>query len=356
MRYYGASPALFLKMVMKEYLVLLLAAVCLSGTEPQSQYPYTISDFRPEIGKQINNICRKGQIPFSADSAAKVYLRDSCTKNELLHLLAFENPLVRVVAYRAIVERNEYNYFSILLGHLDDTVKVTWWCADDVICFERVSDIMIQDVKWRLSRGQKDTLIDRVLTRHIYLDIAWEMMKDIPPQEKYYGIVKAQSQLPPDNCHHLGLTYALAKFGKQEDLPFMHKQFAAFSDNPYCNNYIFKSIEVFPDSSFFDLLTGYFEAFVESKKQRGYDDLKYYCRAVAVYKNESSLAILTALTKPGTYPDAYYIRQNKENVFIALHKHRSPLYESLYNELKPQMSEYILKYLNDPDYFDQPTW
>jgi hypothetical protein len=95
---------------------------------------------------------------------------------------------------------------------------------------------------------------------------------------------------------------------------------------------------------------------IKKKKQNGSVDLKYYCRAVAQYSNQSSLDILNSLTKKETYPDSWYFSYNQEHIFRAIHKYPSPLYDSLYNALKPQMSEYVIEYLDKPDYDEKTNW
>ncbi len=318
------------------------------------KYPYKISDFRPGLSKHFKKLAAEGELSYDQNKKRDRFLRDSCTKDELVKALSCENPLIRVEAYRAIVSRNEPDYFQILLSHLDDTSKVMWWYYDDARGNFMVSDLMIR--RAHLSRGQKDTLVDVVLNNHIYLETSEWMMMDIKPQNKYYSIIKAQCQVKSQDCHHLSLTYALAKFNKPEDIPIIKKNFTTFINNAYCNDYFFRAIEIFPNSAFFPILTKYFDTEIKIKKQLYYDELKYYCRAVAKFKNQSSLRILTALTIKGTYPDTWYLPRNKEYVFKAIHKYHSPIYDNLYQELKPEMDNYVMDYLNEPDDDDDTTW
>ena len=180
-------------------------------------------------------------------------------------------------------------------------------------------------------------------------------MSDLKPKNKYYSIIKTQCQIKSNDCHRLSLTYALAKFKRKKDIPIIKSSFANYSDNSYCNTYIFQSIAAFPDASFFPLLTKYYETVIKKKKQDMYNDLKYYCLAVSRFKNKKSLELLTALTKKETYRDLSYFQDNKEYVFYAIHNSYSPIYDKLYKELKPQMSEYVIKYVDQPDYNNEET-
>lgn len=174
--------------------------------------------------------------------------------------------------------------------------------------------------------------------------------------EKYYSIIKQLALKKIVDCHDLSNTYSLAKFKKQVDIQIIKKNFSDFTDNPYCNDYFFQAIEAFPDTAFFSLLEKYFNEIIKKKKQVIGDDLKFYCRAVAQFKSNSSLKILTALTKKETYPDNYLFSFNQECVFRAIHKYPSPLYDGLYNKLKPQMKLYVMKNLDGPNYDEETTW
>jgi hypothetical protein len=344
---------------MRHYIyILTLLILTFIGCGRKEKYHNKISDFRPELKKHIQKIIAERQLSYNPDTLALNFLKDSCTKDELFKLMNFENPLVRVRAYRTIIYRNEPDYFPILLNHLDDTTKVTWWYYDDAAGEFMVSDLMIRkaESERKLTRSQKDSLIDIVLTKHIYLGTAEWMINDIEPKEKYYTIIKNTAQKKISSCHDLSNTYSLSKFNKREDIPFIKKNFREYTDNPNCNTYIFKSIIAFPDTAFFPLLTKYFEQEIKKKKQDSYRDLKYYCLAVAMFKNNRSVEILTALTKKETYPDAWYLPQNRDYVFTAIHKYNSPHYDNLYKELKPQMSDFVMKYIDKPDYDDRKTW
>lgn len=332
-------------------------ALTVIGCRQKEKYPYKISDFRPEFKKHIQKIITEGQLSYEPDTLTLNFLKDSCSKEELLKLMNFENPLVRVSAYIAIVNRNEPNYFSILLNHLDDTTKVTWWYYDDAADKFMVSDLMIRKAleSRNLSQDEKQILVDSILLKHSYLDVSNWMIQEIEPNEKYYSIIKKKSKVKTDRCgEQLGACYALSKFNKKEDLKFLKSVFNNL-ESP-CEDWIFKSIEEKPNEIYFPVLKTYFNETIRKKKQQTYDDLKLYCRAVARYKNQNSLDILVALTKKETYLNSWYLTDNKEYVFRAIHKYNSPIYDSLYNAIKPQMDELVMKHLDAPDYDDIKTW
>lgn len=310
----------------------------------------TVKDkFRPELQTKIDQLSKSKELCYN-DSASIAYLKDSCSKQELLKLINYKTPIIRILAYRAIVNKNDF--FSILKNHLYDTAKVTWWYFDDAADDFTISDLMIRKAERKLSMQQKDTLIDLVLKEHVYLGAAKWMMEDIEPQEKYYSIIREQAKIKSDNCHDLGLAFALAKFRKQHDITLIQSKLSLLTDNPYCNDNIFRAIEIFPDNSFFEILQQYFDKYIKKEKQSSYSDLEIYCSAVAQYKNSSALNILKALTEKSTYPDDWYLPQNKEYVFKAIRKYTCDLYKNLYSKLKPQMNKDIdFSFKNQP-----PTW
>lgn len=311
--------------------------------------------FRPDLQLKIDEWSKLKELDHN-DSGYVSYLRDSCTRDELLKLMENRTPIVRILAYRAIVERNEEDFFSILKKHLSDTARITWWYYNDAADEFTIADLMIRKAERKLTEQQKDTLTDTLLKKHVYLGKSKWIMREMEPDEKYYAIIKEQAKIESADCHNLGLTQAIAKFRKPGDVFFIKSRFSALSDNPYCNDNIFRGIEIFPDTSFFEILQQYFDNYIRKQKQSSYNDLEVYCRAVAVYKNKEALNILQALTQPATYPDSWYLGHNKEFVFKAIHRNNCPVYRGLYSQLKPQMDREVLESANLPIPDSSPAW
>lgn len=319
------------------------------------KYPYKTSDFRPELRKHLQSIIAEKTLLYS-ETSTSYFLRDSCSKDELLKLMLFKEPLVRLKAYRAIVFRSDIDQFPILLNHLDDTSKVMWGTSDHTSDSVTVADIMIGTSRTFLTKPQKNKLIDVVLTKHFYLGNAQWIIADIEPQERYYSTIKKLAQKKLNSCFDPNYTLGLAKFKKQTDIPLIKKNISVFDQNISCFYNNFNVIEAFPDTAFFPILTNYFEQIIKVHKQKDSYELHYYCRAVAQYRNAKSLAILIALTKSETYPDSVYLEKNKEYVFRAIHKYKSPIYDNLYNTLKPQMDDYIIERLDEISPRDEKFW
>ncbi|MEO8240502.1 MAG: hypothetical protein ABI576_20525 [Flavobacterium sp.] len=335
------------------YLFILLLLFSCGDKKP---YPNKISDFRPELQIQLVKLAKEKQLP-SRDTIARNYLKDNCSKEELLKLLECDNPLLRVIAYITIVNRNEKDYFKILLEHLNDTAKVTYWYYEDAAGDFMVSDLLIREAadSRKLTRSEKNILVDCVLLQHLYLDTSDWMIQDIKPNEKYYSIIKQKSKLKNYRCGvQFGACYALSKFKKKEDLEYLKSIFESL-ESP-CEGVIFKTIEQNPNQIYFPILKKYFNETIKKKNLSDTYNFKYYCRAVASYKNKESLSILTELLNASYCPDQWFYELYRDKIFIAIHKYNNPLYENLYEKLKPKMSEFVIEYLDKPDYSEEKTW
>lgn len=335
------------------YIFILLFLFSCGDKKP---YPNKISDFRPELQIQLKKLQKENNL-YSLDTTPSSFLKKNCSKEELEELIECEVPLLRAIAFRTLITRNDKDYFKILLGHLNDTSKV-FWSSGDLVGETMVTDLLIDDAKTTgtLTQTEKNILLDSVLIKHSYLESFTYMIQEVEPKEKYYSIIKKRCEKKDKyRCGiQLSACFALSKFKKNEDLEFLKNKFNNL-ESP-CEDWIFKSIEQNQNEIYFPILEKYFYEIIKKKKQFSYDDLKYYCRAIAKYQNKESLALLTEILEKKNYPDTWYYRYNVDNVFRAIHKYKVPIYEDLYNKMKPQMSKYVMEYLDKPDYSERKTW
>jgi hypothetical protein len=346
---------------MTRFSIYLLALLTIAGCGQIEKYPYKISDFRPELKIHIQNIIAEKQLSYHPDTLALSFLKYNCTKEELLKLLRFENPLVRVRAYRTLIYRNEPNFFSTLLNHLDDTTKVTWWYYDDAAGSFMVSDLMIRKAieSKKLSQDEKQILVDSVLSKHSYLETSDMMIQNTGPNEKYYALIKQRAKLKTNRCgEQSGACYALSKFKKKEDTELLKN---AFNDSDeICISWTFKAIENFPDISFFPILENYYQNKIVNKlgpDKNIDDDVLYFCRAVAAFKNQESLKILEYIELNNTYINTpYWPPYNKRYVFKAINKFNSPIYSKLKDKVKSTLDKDEIKTILAPGYNEEENW
>ncbi len=257
-----------------------------------------------------------------------------------------ENPLLRVVAYITIVNRQEPEYFDLLVGHLSDTARVKLWVYDDVLDYKQVSDLMIRKAhdKYGLSPIQKKNLVGKVLLDHPYLDISAWMIQDIEPNQKYYNLIKHRAEKKGKNCgEQLSACYALSKFKKNDDISLLYKIFEENLKKENCQIWIFRSIEKFPNKKFYSLLENYFNKNIKGKlspKENIFDDILYFSRAVAAYKNENALTMLKYIEQNDTYINKpYWPPANKKYVYKALLINYDPIYDDFIKKIQKEFDK-----------------
>ncbi|MEJ5104424.1 hypothetical protein [Chryseobacterium sp. MYb328] len=322
-----------------------------------------LDDFRDELRPYLQRLSKEKKVPVS-DTVARNILNKKATKEELIKLMNFEKPLLRVISYREIVNRGETEYFDLLLNHLNDKDKVTWEYYEDAGGSFTVSDLMILKAhdKNGLSPIQKKVLVEKVLLEHPYLEVSDEMIRDIDPDEKFYKLIKDRAQGNNEKCGiQLGAAFALSKFKKKEDVDLLYNLFNKSINRNPCGSFIFKSIERFPDEKFFPLLKMYFEKQVKdqlSPKLNITEEMLFFLRAVAAYKNKEALEILQYIEKNNTYINkGYWPPSNKKYVLKAIHFHYDKIYDELLIKIKNELSECDQKNLTYKyEYDERKEW
>lgn len=344
---------------MKKIAYIILISILFScGRE--KPYPNKISDFRSELQVHLKRLASEKKLP-SSDTIARNFIKENCTKDELLKLLNCEDPILRVIAYRTLVNKNDKDYFKILLGHLSDTTKVEWWYYEDAADNFKVSDLLIRKAEdsRKLTQTEKSILVDSVLMKHSYLDVSNWMIQDIQPNERYYSIIKQKSKVKTERCgEQLSACYALSKFKKNNDVKLLKNIFV--NSDKDCVIWIFKSIENFPDIEFFPILQNYYLKNIVDKlspNENVSDDLLYFCRAVAAFKNDKGLKMLEYIEKNNTYINKpYWPPYNKRYVFKAINKFKSPIYSKLEDKIRPTLNKEDVKTIFKPEYNERKSW
>lgn len=303
------------------------------------------NDFREELRPYLQRLSKEKAVPVS-DTVARKMLSKEATKEELIKLMNFEKPLLRVIAYREIVNRGETEYFDILLNHLSDNDKVTFWYDEDAGGSFTVSDLMIMKAhdKNGLSPIQKKVLVEKVLLEHPDLKASNWMIRNIDPDKKYYKLIKERAQTDHKDCGiQLGAAFALSKFKKKEDTDLLYKIFSKDTNGNPRGHFIFKSIERFPDEKFFPLLKNYFKKHIKdrlSPENNITEEVLFFARAVAAYKNKEAREILEYIEQHNTYINkGYWPPYNKIYVLKAILFHYDTIYDELLSKIKGEMSE-----------------
>ena len=200
---------------MRPYLILpALVFVMTACTRYQSKYTYSISDFKPELRKNLEAIVQSGGM-CNDDGSDKFYtLLENVSDADLEKLTLSEHPLLRAASFAVICSRNDprrnktsIEYPSdrirdaeqransdkidkILLSHLDDTAIITHCLGEWGNQYTYVSDFYLQRSMWK-TRIQKGWLADEVLRNHNYLHHALRFLETVPKDsDKYYDAIK----------------------------------------------------------------------------------------------------------------------------------------------------------------------
>ena len=315
---------------------------------------YAIKDFRKSLQPFLVSIASKGIVTYHDSSQIK-----SITDDELIRLGKSENPVIRATAFREMLDRSSFNYFDIVMGHLNDTAIVATDAGEFGIWYLTVSDDILQEASWE-TREAKERTIEQVLTKHNYLRSAYTILEQLEPREKYYAYIKDMATRPRRLSYEgqeLGFDdieyalYGLAKFKKQDDVVIIKNRLMQSAWE--LSEVSFKLMKEFPDSAYLEVLRYYhrwqfyqfsgnrphgFSGFIADKAAP-----EDFIRALVIQQNDGSAMLLDTML---TYLPRHTCLPDKENiineVIMQTWEHPCPAYERLREKIRPKAEE-ILK-------------
>ena len=303
--------------------------------------------FKPDLQKYVDRYSKYLEIDNTDTSIINSLYRIS-SKDELIQLTDASSPQLRIIAFSALLKHNDVPFFPILLSHLNDTAKVKY-IYNDISSESRIGDLMILRSKRFLSKTQRDTLIERVLQKHLYLDHAYLMLESMDRHPHYYLMIRELACIPAEQCRRERSLFALAKFKKHEDVPFIYEELKINWGS--CSNLRYRTIENTPDTLFWSLLQ---QDFTKIIQECGADI--YFCRAVAAYQDKKALEMLTALFEKAKSCPSKYRSVYMEPLFLAISKHYSELYEPLMKKMLLLIDKSVPKKVNEPDLNAVSEW
>lgn len=124
---------------------------------------------------------------------------------------------------------------------------------------------------------------------------------------------------------------------------FLYQIFEESIKNENCTQWIFRSIEKYPDYKFFPILKYYFEKKIKNKLSREEnidDDVLYFSRAVSAYKNEKALQILKYTEQNNTYINKpYWPPSNKKYVYKAMLINYDTIYQDFIRHVQKEFKK-----------------
>ena len=303
------------------------------------KYPYAINDFPPALHVYLLRIINPGFIgDKNYDSIQEI---DSLiSDNDLLRLTLAEHPLLRSVALSIASDRASIDHYSLLMNHLDDTARVSWYFQCASWEYTYVSDYMIYRYEWATQQDKEET-IKKILKEHNYLISAYDVLGRIEIDESHYSTIKKMAERDIPIFQRSNALLALASFGKAADSTLLANTMD--QNNPYLDCNCFEIMKKNHSDHFFEILKRYARNF----RRRSCDVDDYYYRetnsecfleAVASYRNVESGKILRTIFKQSPFLPCSYSRdtsQLKEKLYTVIIKNECEAYRDMTGIIKP---------------------
>lgn len=254
-------------------------------------------------------------------------LRDNATNKQLLKLLNDSSAVVKGYSFLALCERKNFNIYNILLDHLTDNQKISWFDTD-VGEVQRIGDFFINEAIHRklISEKQKEKLQQKILNNtDILLNYNDTVFNEVEKNEQNY--LKIRRFATEKNSY--SAVVALSKYQKQEDKILIEKLFA----NKESEDFGFKSVIYFPDSTFIPYLNALYEKVTDKNRKAGFGPhkLRIAYKAVASYKNQFSINYFNNILQ-NCSPDIY--AQQCKYIWFSIRIFPSPIFKELNSKVE----------------------
>lgn len=308
---------------------------------------YAIRDFKKSLQPYLVRVVSLGVVTYDP---ASEYIESHATDEELKRLSKSEHPVLRAIAFRAMLERPGFDHFAVIMNNLSDTALVAVDKGEWGLDYVRVSDDIIENGKWKDTVARSKT-IEKLISDHNYLTTAYQGLSKITPGPQHYAAIRkmALRQGPvTDRTGQLLIEYIsfetreyalieLARYKKPEDVPLIKEML--MSDTWELGSGSFGLMEAYPHESYMEVYERYFSYHFYSKICR-YQTIIYaepFIESVATYKNEQSAKILDAIlnrkpllpcpgdTRTLEYATAKAILNNKCDAYAKLVKQAEPI-------------------------------
>lgn len=242
-----------------KHFLLPVLIVCILSCKNEHSNNYAIKDFSKSLQPFLTKMVSEGIVTYHDSADIK-----SINDDELIRLGKCESPILRATALREMLDRKSFDYFGIIMNHLDDTAIVATDNGEFGIKFETVSDYLLGRAIWETGEARNKT-IEQVLTKHNYLSSAYSILTRIDAKEKYYPFIKDMATRPRRLDRYEGYElafdeieyalYGLAKFKKQEDVQIIKDKLMRHVWE--ISDVSFRLMKEFPDSAYLDVLRAY---------------------------------------------------------------------------------------------------
>lgn len=316
------------------YLLLIPVLLLFSACRQATKYPYAISDFPVNIRPFLTAIVTEGYIGDKTYEPAGT-IREIISDADLFKLTKCEHPILRSLGLDIVSKRKHPDHYSIMMDHLDDTARVSWYfqCASYPQVY--VSDYMIRNYEWN-SIKEKNRTISKIIRDHHYLMSAYEALGKTDSLEQYHSIIRQMAEKDIFDMRYLSLAWhKLDEPGKPEDLAFLREQMMQKYSDLDCNG--FAILARHPDSISFAIMKKSYKYYYRRWCERGEnsseeeENMKCFLKALAAFRNKEAATMLEKIFyrqpfMPCYPPDSTWIR---ETLYEAISNNPSPEYGNM---------------------------
>jgi hypothetical protein len=210
-------------MKIKLMLYCCILLICFGCKSYKTKYPYSLEDFRPELRENLQVLLNEGSL-CENDSSASAYINKKTSKQDLLKIFKCEHPILRAMAFRALVYNNLIDSGKLLLQNLNDEAKI-FYCDHYGEYYESVSDYCIFK-SLNKTNIDKEELFSDVMKKN--KNLTWfakfAYFTKIKNAE-YYKIIKDKFLTIENDFdeNKIRLGIALASYQKYEDTSYLRE-------------------------------------------------------------------------------------------------------------------------------------
>jgi hypothetical protein len=302
--------------------------------KPGIKYPYSLHHFPKNIRPFLVQIVNEGYI--WGDYSDSIDVMDSLiTDKTLIELTQCEHPVLRSLALTLACGRESIDHYNLMMNHLDDTARVSYYFQCASFPHMYVSDYLVRRYQWK-NDDLKEKTIEQLLKKHRYLECAYEALNKKTITGEDYDVVKSMAKNDIGINIRSYALYQLATFRKTEDTALLHRVLE--KERYRLDGTSFLIMREFPDSDYETILEKYQRRFYRNLCDQASDqyyNALCYPSAIASYKNQKSAEILRKIFyKTPFLPCMIDEFEVKEALYNAIMANQCPLYSDMIDSIK----------------------